>query len=247
MDSSGTMADGLQGAYSRGFCRALAEGLSRIQLCEVDVCFTFVTMDGIKSWAVSGREWTVNEVLEIAWSKDIDFISLGTLVLTERLELHLVLVSPSQRRSLLDRTFSYPRAQIPSCLTEIVAAIGVAIVGRPLNPTEVDQLARWGTNSTDAYLAYLEAWEAGRALRLGLSVPNPQQALELALSATRTDPEFQEGYRLQESLKFGATSFGLAGYSEHAYQIEVPNQATPPSHAIGPPSNPILAPDQRGQ
>ena len=228
------MVDEYQGIYSRGFCRAFAEGLLWTKACEVAVCLPIVTIDEVTSWAVTGREWNPDEALAIPLPERTDFMVFGTISIAERVDLHANLVWHSQRRLLVDQRFSYPLAQIPNCLSEVVAVLAGAIVGRPLSEEENRQLQRWGTNSSEAYLAYLEAWSAGTAFRLGVSVPNPQAALECALKATRIDPSFAEAHRLQEELSSvesrsqGDEADELIGYSEFAYPIAIPSQDVVP-------------------
>lgn len=233
MDSSGRMTDELQGVYSRGFCRAFAEGLLRTEACAVAVCLPIVTIGEVTSWAVMGREWNLDEALAIQLPEGAEFLVFGTISIAKRVDLHMNVVWHSQRCSLVDQYFSYPREQILNCLSEAVLVLAGAIVGRPLNEEENQQLQRWGTNNPKAYLAYLEAWSAGTAFRLGVSVPRRQAALECALEATRIDPAFMEAYRLQKELgSVGVRSQSdkaeRIGYLEFAYPIAVPNQDVVP-------------------
>jgi len=199
-------------------------------VCEVAVCLPIVTIGELTSWAVTGREWNPDEALAIPLSEGTDFMVFGTISIAEHVDLHMSLVWHSKRRLLVDRRFNYPRAQLPNCLSEAVAVLASASVGRPLSEEENRQLRRWGTNSSEAYLAYLEAWSAGTAFRLGVSVPNPQAALECAMKAAQIDPAFAEARRLQEEL--GSVGVGnrgdeadeLIGYSEFVYPIAVPSQ-----------------------
>ena len=114
MDSSGTMADPFQSVYALGLCRALAEGLLRTNLCEVAVCLPVAKVGETTGWAVLGKAWTFDEAAEIVLPDGTDFMTWGTMVLTERLEIHMLLRSHSQRRLLLDRKFRYPRVEIPT-------------------------------------------------------------------------------------------------------------------------------------
>jgi hypothetical protein len=230
MDSSGNMVDVFQGIYSRGLCRAVAEGLLRTKVCEVAVCLPVVTIGNVTSWSVMGKTWTFTEALEVQLPDGTDFLTWGTMVITERVELHVLLISRSQRRLLVDRQFNYPRARIPVCFSEIVAVLAGAIAGRPLTDEENRRVQLWGTNSSDAYLAYLEAWSAAAAFRFGVSVPNPQAALECALKAVCLDPTFAEAGRLREELNSlgpenpGDQANELIGYSEFAYPMTIPDR-----------------------
>ena len=232
MDSSGTMIDQFQGIYSRGLCRAFAEGLLRTRLCEVAVCLPIVTIGEVTSWAAMGRAWNLDEALDVQLPRGIDFMTLGRVSIAEQVELHVLLVSRLQRCLVLDRRFRFPRAQVLNCLSEAVAAIAATIVGRPLSVDEQHRVQRWGTASSEAYLAYLEAWSAAAAFRFGVTVANPQAALECARKASRIDPEFVEVSRLQSQLSPAEARSRDAegavaepnGYSEFAYPITIPGQ-----------------------
>lgn len=232
MDSSGKMIDDYQGIYSRGLCWAFAEGLLRTRLCEVAACLPIVTIGGATSWAVTGREWGLDEVLEKQLPEGVEFVTVGKLSIAERVALHVRLVSRSQRSLLLDQHFGYPRAQFLDGLSEAVAAMATAIVGRRLSEEEHQRLQCWGTNNSEAYLAYLEAWSAAAAFRFGVTVPNPHGALECARKAVRIDPDFAEASRLERQLDSAATGSpceqaGVAevnGYTEFAYPIAMPTQ-----------------------
>lgn len=232
MDTSGKMLDDFQGIYTRGLCHAFAEGLLRTRLCEVAVCLPIVTMGGVTSWAVTGREWSLDEALEKALPQGTGFATLGTASISERVELHVLLISGSQRSLLVDRRLSYPRGQILNCLSEAVVDMAAAIAGRPLSDDERQRAQSWGTTSSEAYLVYLEAWSAAAAFRFGVTVPNPQAALDCARKASRIDPEFVEASRLQaqlspaEARNRGAETAVAEpnGYSEFAYPIAIPGQ-----------------------
>jgi hypothetical protein len=229
MDSSGKMMDDFQGIYSRGLCRAFAEGLLRTRLCEVAVCLPIITIGGATSWAVTGREWSLDETVKKALPEGTGFATVGTMSLTERVELHVLVVSGPQRSLILDRRFSYPRTQILNCLSEAVQDMAAAIAGRPLSNDERRRAQHWGTTSTDAYLAYLEAWSAVAASRFGVTVPNPEAALECVRRAARIDPKFVEASRLEEQLSPAevrgcageAAVEDLSGYSEFACPIAI--------------------------
>lgn len=230
MDCSGRMADELQGIFSRGVCRAFAEGLLRTKICKAAVCLPIVTLGEVTSWAVTGREWSLDEALAMPLPEGTDFMVFGTLSIADRVELHVTLVWQSQRRLLVDQSLRFSVAWFPNCLSDIVATLASAIARRPLSAQEYRQLQRWGTNSSEAYLAYLEAWSAGTAYRLGVTVPRPQAALESARKATSVDPTFAAAQRLKEKLTLiegGQQPDGadeLDGYSEFAYPITIPRQ-----------------------
>jgi hypothetical protein len=96
MSASGEMIDEYQGVYSRGFCRAIAEGLLRTNLCDVALCFRITTIAESTSWAVMGREWDSDEALEITLPEGTDFMALGTLRVAESVDLHVRLLCHSQ-------------------------------------------------------------------------------------------------------------------------------------------------------
>jgi hypothetical protein len=230
MNSSGKMIDDYQGIYSRGLCRAFAEGLLRTRLCEVAACLPIVTIDGVTSWAVTGKEWSLDEVLEKPLPEGIEFVTVGTMSIAERVELHVRLVSRSRRSLLLDQHFGYPRARFLDGLSEVVAVMAATIVGRRLSEEENQRLQRWGTSSPEAYLAYLEAWSAAAACRFGVTVPNPHAALECARKASGIDPNFAEASKLQEQLNLmevesqprEAGAGDLNGYLEFACRVSLP-------------------------
>ena len=147
MDSSGRMIDDYQGIYSRGLCRAFAEGLLRTRLCEVAACLPIVTIGGVTSWAVTGKEWSLDEVLEKQLPEGIEFVTVGTMSIAKRVELHVRLVSRSRRSLLLNQHFDYPRAQFLDGLSEVVAVMAATTVGRRLSEEENQRLQHWGTSS----------------------------------------------------------------------------------------------------
>jgi hypothetical protein len=232
VDSSGKMTDELQSAYSRGLCRAFADGLLRTNVCEVAVCLPIVTLGELTSWAVLGRAWNADEAWELPLPEDIGFFTWGTMIIAERVELHVLLLSRSQRRLLVDRAFSFPRVRIPACFSEVVTVLAGAIAGRPLTDEENRRLQLWGTDNSEAYLAYLDAWSAAATFRFGVSNPNPEAVLECAHKITRIDPSFVEAQKLQEKLRpvvaaggRGSYADRMAGYSELFFPIRGPGQA----------------------
>ena len=225
MDLSGKMADELQGVYSRGLCGAIALGLIRTKLCEVAVCFPITTIRGITSWAVLGREWSQDEILAIKLPEGVDFVSLGSVVIKDSIDLHIRVVQYAQKRLLVDQTFAYSREEIPNCFSEVIAHIASAVAGRELTTEERGLINQWGTNDPDAYLAYLEAWSACSAFRAGVSVPNRNGALDCARKASKLDAGFEDAHKLQRMLSRPDASNGadmlddVAGYTEFVYPI----------------------------
>jgi hypothetical protein len=129
MDSSGKATIELQSIYSRGLCRAFAEGLIRADVCDVALCLPVITIGEITSWVVSGKELALNEALAISLPDNTDFIAFGAVSVTDRIEFHLRLVCRSRQCLLVDQDFRYCRTQIPTCLSDAVICLASAITG----------------------------------------------------------------------------------------------------------------------
>jgi hypothetical protein len=227
MDFAGNTIDEYQGMYSRGLCRAFAEAVVRTRICEAAVCLPIVTVGGTRNWAVTGREWLTDEALAKPSPNGTDFMTWGTMSLSSRLEFHVMLASRSEGKLVVDRQFNYGREQIPNCLSEAVSAITSAIAGRALSDEEFRQMQMWGTNRSEAYLAYLAAWSADAAHRFGVAVTTPNGVSEWAAKVAAADPAFAEARGFGVSP--GAIELrgcpddesGSAGYSEVVFPVSV--------------------------
>jgi hypothetical protein len=220
-DLRGETADAFQGVYSRGLCKAFADGLLRTKACDVGVCLPVVDYAGLTSWVVSGAEWTQNEALAVGLPQGTDLLMFGTMRLREVVELHCMVVAKSSASVLLDHRLIYPREKLLDCLSDVVSLVAKTIVGRPLTLEEAQKTRLWGTHRVEAYLAYLETWSAAAAFRFGVSVPNPSGPLECAVRAVNLDPDFAQTKAIHEALVAGRKNVDgrIPGYSEFAYPL----------------------------
>jgi hypothetical protein len=169
MTESGMMANSVQGVFGRGVARAIAEGLARTKICDIVLCLPVVRASEITSWAVLGRQWTLDEILQLPLPADVSFVLVGSLVITDYVDIQISLVSRPVRQTLVERSFNYARAQSLSCLSEVVRVTAEAIAGCKLTDSQDEAVGDWGTPDPEAYLAYLQGWSAAAALRFGVS------------------------------------------------------------------------------
>ncbi|MGV3605126.1 MAG: hypothetical protein ACO1RA_01880 [Planctomycetaceae bacterium] len=165
----------------------------RAHVCDVTAVFALVNVNEKVCWAVSGQAWTLDQGLEIAFPEWSDFASWGTLSLGEGyLDLHSLVVSKKDSRSVLDKHYRFALNTIPSCLSEMVIDFGQAMLGRQLADDEICRVKQWGTDNAAAYLSLLRGWFLSVACHVALEGGTPADVNACFDQVDRLDPEFSK-------------------------------------------------------
>lgn len=187
-----TFSDGV-GATELGRMLALPilEGLIRAHICDATAVLPIAKVNDKLCWAVSGKEWTLEQGMPIAFPEETDFASWGTITLSKGyFTVHSMVVSKSEAKVVLDKLYRFAMTSIPGCLTEMVIDFGQSIIGRQLTDDEVGRINQWGTQNPTAYWSLVQGWFLRVACSIEMDGVTLQDSNDCYDKVDKLDPDF---------------------------------------------------------